>query len=137
MASRLPYVCGRTMLRTALLIMLVMAGSPVGSLVCELWCNSPTGKEHHRPVGCHDASQSRPAGQQIAPSVAGCHDAAAMRPFVTESRQAESRSVAAAPGIFFDASSIGPDNDETTTSWDVLNGQPPPRPSSSRPVLRV
>ena len=137
MASRLPYVDGRTMLRTALLIALVMAGSPVGSLACELWCNSPAGKAHHRAVGCHDASHSRPAGQQIAPSVAGCHDAAAIRPFVTEPRQAESRSIAAAPVAFFDATSIGPDNDETTIGWGVFNAQPPPRPSSSRPVLRV
>ena len=125
------------MLRTALLIVLVVAGSPIGSLACELWCNSPAGEEHHRAVGCHDASKSRPTGQQIAPSVAGCHDAAALRPFVTEPRQADSRSIAAAPVAFLDATSIGPDNDETTRGWGVFNAQPPPRPSSSRPVLRV
>jgi hypothetical protein len=123
---------------TTLLIVMVIAGTPLGSAACELWCHSPAGGDHHRAVGCHDASQSGPKGQQIAPiapSAAGCHDAAAITPFVTEARQTESRSIAAAPVAFFDASSIGPDNDETTTGWG--NAQPPPRPSSSRPVLRV
>jgi hypothetical protein len=124
------------MLRTALLIVLVMAGSPVGSLACELWCNSPAGKEHHRAVGCHDASQSRPTGQQIAPSVAGCHDAAAIEPFVAEMRQAESAPVATVTAAFFDTRSIVPDNDETAAGWCVFDVQPPHLPSS-RAVLRV
>ncbi len=123
------------MLRTALLIVLVMAGSPVGSLVCELWCNGPAGADHHRVVGCHDASQSGPNGQQIAPSVAGCHDAAAIAPFVAVVRQAESAPVGTAAAAF-DTSSIGPDNDETAAGWCLFNVQPP-RPPSSRAVLRV
>jgi len=136
MASRLPYVDGRTMLRTALLIVLVMAGSPVGSLACELWCNSPAGEERHRVVGCHDASRSGPTGQQIAPSVAGCHDAAAIAPFVAEARPVESAPLRTAAVALFDASSIGPDNDETAAGWCVFDVQPP-RPPSSRAVLRV
>ena len=124
------------MLRTALLIVLVVAGNPVGSLACELWCNSPAGADHHRAVGCHDASQSGPKGQQIAPYVAGCHDAAAIGPFVAEVRQAESAPVGTATAARFDTSSIGPDNDETAAGWCVFDVQPP-RPSSSRAVLRV
>ena len=123
------------MLRTALLIVLVMAGNPIGSLACELWCNSPAGADHHRAVGCHDASQSGSTGQQIA-HVDGCHDAAAIAPFVAEVRQAESAPVATAAAALFDTSSITPDNDETAAGWCVFNAQPP-RPPSSRAVLRV
>jgi hypothetical protein len=124
------------MLRTVMLIVLVMAGSPVASLACELWCDSPAGGDHHRAVGCHDASQSGLKGQRIAPYVAGCPDAAVIAPFVAEVRQAESAPVAAVATALFDASLIAPDNDETAAGWCVFNVQPP-RPPSSRPVLRA
>ena len=128
---------GDTMLRAStLLIVLVLAGGPVGALACELWCNSPAGEHHHRAVGCHGAFQSVSEAQQIAPYATGCLDAAAVAPFVTEARPTESRSIAAAPVAFFDASSIGPDHDGTTTGWCVCSA-PPPRPPSSRLVLRV
>ena len=124
------------MLRTAtLLIVMMLAGGPVGSIGCDLWCASPAAEAHHRSVGCHDASHVLPPGQQIA-SVAGCHDAAAITPFVTEARQTESAPVAAAPLALFDSNSTGPDNDDTTAGWCVSNTQPS-RPPSSRAVLRV
>ena len=124
------------MLRTAtLLIVTILAGGPVGSLGCELWCASPGAADHHRSVGCHDASRPSPPGPQIASTV-GCHDAAATTPFVTEPRQTESTLVVAAPVALFDSSAIGPDTDETTAGWCVFNVQPP-RQSSSRAVLRV
>ena len=124
------------MLRTAtLLIVTILAGGPVGSIGCELWCTSPAAEGHHRSVGCHHAFQALPPGQQIA-SAAGCHDAAASTPFVTEARQTESAQVAAAPLAVFDSSSAGPDNDETAAGWRVFTA-PPSRPPSSRAVLRV
>ena len=123
------------MSRTALLIVLVMAGSPIGSLACELWCNSPAGADHHRAVGCHDASRTASPGPQVA-STAGCHDAAATTPFITEGRQTESTPVNAASVALFDSNSIGLDNDETTAGWRVFNVQPA-RPPSLRLVLRV
>jgi len=127
---------GRTMPGTAtLLIVTILAGGPVGSLGCEVWCTSPVAAGHHRSVGCHAASRTMPPGPQIA-STAGCHDAAAMTPFVTEARQTESAPVAASAVALFDSSAIGPDNDETTAGWCVFNVQPP-RPPSSRAVLRV
>ena len=125
------------MFRTALLLVLVVAGSPVRSLACELWCNSPAGDDHHRAVGCHDASQPGPKGQQIAPYVAGCYDDAAIAPFVAEVRRhVESAPVGTTTARLFDTSSIAPDNDETAAGWCVCDVQPP-RPPSSRPVLRV
>jgi hypothetical protein len=124
------------MLRTALLIVLVMAGSPVGSLACELWCNSPAGEDHHREVGCHDASRSGPTGQQIGSGVAGCHDAAPIAPFVAEVRQAESDPVGTVTAALFDTSAIVPDNAETAAGWYVFDVQPP-RPPSARAVLRL
>ena len=124
------------MRRTALLIVLVMAGSPVGSLACELWCNTPSGDDHHRAVGCHDASPSGSAVQRIASYAGDCLDDIAITPFVTEARQTESRSIAAASVAFLDASSIDADHRGTTTGWCVFNGQPP-RPPASRLVLRL
>lgn len=124
------------MLRTALLIVLVVAGSPVGALACELWCNSPAGADHHRAVGCHDASQSGPKEQEIGPYVAGCHDAAAIAPFVAEVRRAESAPVGTVTAALVGTSSIGPDNDETAAGWCVFDVQPARQPSA-RAVLRV
>lgn len=124
------------MLRTASLIVLILAGSPVGSLACELWCNSPAGDHHHRAVGCHDASRSQRKGQQIAPYVAGCQDAAVIVPFVAEAQRVQSAPAAAAAAVRFDTGSIAPDNDKTAAGWCVINAQPP-RPPSFRAVLRV
>ena len=124
------------MLRTTtVLIVTILAGGPVGSLACELWCTSPAAADHHRSVGCHNASRTVPPGSQIASTV-GCHDAAATTPFVTETRQTESTPVAAASVALFDSHPIGPDNDETTAGWCFLNVHTA-RPPSSRPVLRV
>lgn len=124
------------MLRTALLIVLVMAGTPAGSLACELWCNSPAGDDHHRAVGCHDASQSGPNDQQIASHAAGCHDAAGIAPFVAEVRRAESAPIATATGSIVDMRSITPDHDETAAGWCVFDVQPRRSPASHA-VLRV
>jgi len=124
------------MLHTAtLLLVTILAGGPIGSLGCELWCTSPAAADHHRSVGCHDASGTVPPNPQIV-STAGCHDAVAITPFVTEAPRTESAPVAAASAALCDSNSIGPDNDETTARWCLFNVQPP-RPPSSRDVLRV
>ena len=121
---------------TTLLIVMAIAGTPVGSAACELWCNSPAGGDHHRAVGCHDASQSGPQGPRIAPYVIDCDPAIAIAPFVNEARQTESRMLAAARLAFFQPGTIGSDYDDVPTGWCVFNVQPP-RPYSSRDVLRV
>lgn len=126
----------RTMLRTAtLLLVAILAGGPVGSLGCELWCASPAAANHHRSVGCHDASRLLPPGPQTASTV-GCHDAAATTPFVTEARQAETTLVAVTPVALFDTRTIGLDVDETTAGWCVFNVQAA-RPPAFRTILRV
>jgi hypothetical protein len=123
------------MLRTTtLLIVTVLAGGPVGSLGCELWCTSPAAAEHRRSVGCHDASHTLPPGPQISSTI-GCHAAAVTIPFVAEVRHAESAPVATVAAAL-DTRSIAPDNDETAAGWCVFNVQPP-RPPSSRVLLRV
>ena len=123
------------MLRTTtLLIVAILAGGSVGSLGCELWCASPAAANHHRAVGCHDASRPLPPGPQIASTV-GCHDAAATTPFVTEARQTETL-VAVTPGALFDSSAIGVDIDETTAGWCVFNVQAA-RPPAFRTILRI
>ena len=126
---------GRTMVATTtLLIVLTLAGGPAGSLACELWCSSPAAEDHQRAVGCHDASRTWPTGQQVV-STTGCHDAAALTPFLTEARQTESDSVAAAASPCVDSSAIGPDNVGATAGCYVFNVQSP-RPPTSRVVLR-
>jgi hypothetical protein len=125
------------MLRTTLLLVLVVAGSPVRSLACELWCNSPAGDDHHRAVGCHDASQRGPKGQQIASYVTGRHDAAAVAPFVAEGRQVESVPVGTATARLFDTSSIAPNNDVTAAGWCVCDVQPPSALVSPRPASLI
>jgi len=123
------------MLRTTtLLIVTVLAGGPASSLACELWCSSAAAEDHHRAVGCHDASQNVPTGQQVR-STTGCHAAATTTPFVTEARQTDSANVAG-PLAHVDSSSIGPDSDETTAGRCVFNVQPR-RPTSARTLLRV
>jgi hypothetical protein len=123
------------MLRTTtLLIAMVLAGAPAGSLACELWCTTSAAEQHHRDIGCHDAAAAWPKGRQVA-STAGCHDAAAMTPFVTEARQTESGPVAAAPVTFFDSNLIVPADDKTNAGRCVFDVQSP-RPSS-RAILRV
>jgi hypothetical protein len=123
------------MLRTtSLLIVMVLAGGPMGSLACELWCNSPAPDSHHRATGCHDASPASPIGQQIT-SAAGCHDAAGIAPFVAEVRQAESVCHTITPATVVELSAIGL-HDGSATGWWVFKVQPP-RPPSSRAVLRV
>jgi hypothetical protein len=124
------------MLRTtSLLIVMVLAAGPAGSLACDLWCNSPAADPHHRAIGCHDASPASPIGQQIAPA-SGCHDAAGIAPFVREVRQTESLGNPIASPAVVELSSIGIDHDGIATGWWVFKVQPP-RPPSSRAVLRV
>ena len=125
------------MLRTTtLLIVTILAGGPVGSLGCELWCTSPAAAEHHRSVGCHDASPTLPPAPQLT-STTGCHDAAALKPFVTEARRTESASVAATQVALVDSVSLGrPAIDGTMGGWSLFKVQSP-RPPSSRDVLRV
>lgn len=124
------------MLRTStLLIVIVLAGGPVGLLACDLWCTSPGADGHHSAVGCHHrTSQISFIDQQVTPAV-GCHDAADITPFLTEARQSESTSPAAVPLTSFDREGLER-NDDVAQGWRVLALQPP-RPSSSRPVLRV
>ena len=125
----------RTMLRTAtLLIVAILAGGPVGSLGCELWCASPAAANHQRSAGCHEASRPLPPGPQIASTV-GCHDAAAAPPFITPARQTETTLVAVTPVALFDSRAIG-HIDETTAGWCVFNVQAPHRPVF-RTILRI
>jgi hypothetical protein len=135
MALRLPFTRNAMFRTTTLLIAMVLSGVPAASLVCELWCNSPAGDNHHRAVGCHDASDAAPSGQQIA-STADCHGVVAMTPFVTEVRQTESASGAVVSPAHFQSESIGPDTGGATAGRSSFSVQPS-RPASSRAVLRV
>lgn len=124
------------MFRTStLLIVMVLVVGPVASFACDLWCTTPAARAHHEAVGCHETRHNPPEHQQIA-STGKCHDAAVgAPPFIPEARQTESAPAVPATLAFFDSSSLGAD-DEAALSWYVVSLQPP-RPASSRAVLRV
>ena len=124
------------MLRTTLLIVLVMAGSPIDSLACELWCNGPAGADHHRVVGCHDASQAGPRGPQIAHDGASCHDAADMASLVAEVRRAESAPAVTAVATLVDTGALAPAADEMSGGGCVFDARTSRRPAP-RAILRV
>lgn len=119
---------------TMLLIVMFLAGGPTSSLVCELWCGGPAAEDHHRTLGCHDASTSAPEGQQIA-AVGGCHDAVAAAPFLTEARQTES-GPAATDAAVLQRGSMTPDIDRVAAGCPVFQVQPPRGPSL-RAILRI
>jgi len=126
---------GNAMLRTTmLLIVMFLAGGPTSSLVCELWCSGAAAEDHHRTIGCHDASTCAPEGQQIA-AVGGCHDAVAIAPFLTEARQAEFGPAATQPAVL-QLGSMTPDIDRVPAGWRVFQVQSP-RGSSLHTILRA
>ena len=135
--SACPFV-SRTMLRsTTLLIVLVLAGGSTRSLACELWCTTAAAGTHQRAVGCHDASQAAPKGPRIARNT-DCHDAVATTLFVTEARQTESRSSACSaawPAVVPFGSMVA--GDHAIAAGYCVFSVSPPRPPSSRSVLRV
>ena len=118
------------MLRTTtLLIVMVLTGGPTSSLVCELWCSAPAAEDHHRTIGCHDASTSAPKGQQIG-AAGGCHDAVAVAPYVTAARQAESGPATT------QTSPMTPDLDGVPAAWSVFQAESP-RGQSLHTILRI
>jgi hypothetical protein len=123
------------MVRSAtLLIVMMLAGGPVGPLGCELWCTSAAAEDHHVGVGCQHASHTLAPDHQIA-SQGVCH-AAALTEVVIEARQTESAPAAGAPLAPFDPGFIGPGDDRVAAGRYVFNVSPP-RPPCSRAVLRV
>jgi len=124
------------MLRTTtLLIVMLLAGGPASSLVCELWCGGPAAEDHHRAIGCDDASSSAPERQQFAAVVGGCHDAVAASPFLTEERQTES-GPAATDAAVLQLGSMAQDIDRVAAGWSVFQVQPLRGPSLHT-VLRI
>ncbi len=134
LAARLLMVAGSAMLRpTTLLITMVLAGGPTGSLACELWCTSPAAEDHHREAGCHDSSEAAPKGSQLTLG-ADCHDDVATMPAVIEARHAESGYGGAVSAFFTSGSLVRYGG--SVASWSAFKVQPP-HASSSRAVLRV
>ena len=119
---------------TTLLIVIVLAGGPMSSLVCEAWCSRPAAGNHHREVGCHDASASAPEGQQIE-AAGGCHDAAAVAPYLLESRQTEF-GTAATDAAVVELGLTSPAPDRMAAGWSVFTFQPP-RGLPPHSVLRI
>lgn len=118
---------------TTLLIVMVLAGGPVGSLACDLWCSTSAADKHHDAVGCHDASRAAATGQHISSTTPCGDDATSIAAFLVEARHADSVTLAAMSQAL---GAIVPADKETAARWCVVDVQPP-RPPSSRSVLRV
>jgi hypothetical protein len=123
------------MLRTTTLLIVMVLAGPGGSLACDLWCGTPAAEDHHRAVGCHDASQKLRIGRQVASTI-GCHVADPAEPVIAEVRQTATARVAAVPLVLSTFSWIALSNHVTNAGWAVRNSRPP-RPASSRIILRV
>ena len=129
-------VFGTTMRRgTALLVVMLLAGTPGVSLACELWCDTPAAETHHSTVGCHLAPNFGIAGEQVVATASGCHGAAAVTAFVNESRRPDTRPVTIVLGLS-DTPAVCVRGHVTDEGWSVFNGQAS-RPSAFRTVLRI
>ena len=128
-------LAGRTMLRTtAILIVMLLAGTPGVSLACGLWCNTPAAERHHSAVGCHRTTDAGISGEQVIAAAAGCHDALTVTAFVNEARQSETRSEAMVSAVLTPAVFVR--HDFTREGWLVCNGQSA-RPPAFRTILRI
>lgn len=123
------------MLRTtALLIVVVFAGAPAVALACGLSCAHTGAGGHHTAEAPHHDGAASHAAEHVsqAPTVGSCHDVLATTPFLTKSKQTESRSFTWLPGILefpVPLAVVGPG---TTMRWKVPRAQP-----SGGPVLRL
>lgn len=123
------------MLRTtAILIVMLLAGTPGVSLACGLWCNTPAAEGHHSVVGCHRTRDAGIPGEQAVAAAAECHDALAVTAFVNEAQQSETRSVAMVPAVPTHAVFVP--HDHTRRGWFAFNGQSA-RPPALRTILRI
>jgi hypothetical protein len=120
---------------TALVIVLLLAGTPGVSLACEIWCNAPGADDCRHGVGCcqhsRDGACARP---EIAATGSECGEAPSLSPFLNESRHTSPRplvSTAAAhewPNLFANRDHAG--------NWFIPGagrGRPPALPT----VLRI
>ena len=123
------------MLRTtATLIVMLLAGTPVVSIACGLWCNTPAAEGHHSVVGCHRTPDAGIPGQQAVAAAAECHDAPAVTAFVNEARSSEPRSQAMVSAV--PTPTVFVHHDFTREGWLVFSGQSA-RPPAFRAILRI
>ena len=122
------------MLRTTpLLIVMMLLGNSGVALVCELWCFSRAGEEHHGADRCHEASIPDSPDRQLA-ATTGC-SSPLLAAFINEARPTNTRPM---PVTLPSGRSIsqGEDRAVGTEDWRVFNVRPP-RPQASRTILRI
>ena len=118
---------------TTLLILMGLAGGPISSLICELWCSSPAAEAHHRAVGCHNAFTTAGAGQEIV-ARGCCHDAVSIAPLPAEAKPTNS-GPRTLPVLQLGVRT--PDTHRVTAAWHVFQVTPAPGPSLHTVVLRI
>ena len=121
--------------KTALLIVMLLAGNPGVSLACELWCNTPAAETHRGAVGCHRTPGAASAGERVAAATAECHDAPAVIAFLSESRQPDTRSVPMFSAVQDTPAKLA-HRDLVGEGWFVFNRQPS-RPPTFPTILRI
>jgi hypothetical protein len=118
---------------TALLTVMLVAGTPGASLACELWCNTPAAESHRSAVGCHhtpDAGQ----GEQVTATAGECHEAPAVAAFLKESRPPDTHTVTIASAVDTPAAVFRRDVEHE--GWCVFSGRSV-RPPALHTVLRI
>lgn len=118
---------------TALLIVTALAGTPMASLACELWCSTAAAEAHQRAAGCHQEPEV-PATEQLVGTV-DCHDAAAGEPFLTEARAGRSAPLPAVHAVPV-RHGAAPPFEHVAKGWHVFEVPSSP-PSSLHTVLRT
>jgi hypothetical protein len=71
--------------RIAVLLVLVLAGTPGTAVACDVWCAGPSSAEHHQLVGCHEESPISTGTPRLAP-IASCHDVVTSGVYLSEVR---------------------------------------------------
>jgi hypothetical protein len=71
--------------RVALLLVLVLAGTPATAVACDVWCAGPSSAEHHQLVGCHEESPISTGPPGLSP-IASCHDVVTTGVYLSEVR---------------------------------------------------
>lgn len=120
---------------TAVLIVLLLAGTPGVSLACEIWCNAHGADDRRHTVGCCQNSRDAACGrQEIAATASECADAPGLSAFLNESRQTDSRPVVSAAAAHESPALLA--NRDHPANW-FISSVGLTRPPALRTILRI
>ena len=119
--------------RTALLVFMVLAGTPLLSAGCELWC--VPGNTMHDSTACHRPRPSAEAPEQELAGAPTCHDAVAEAPALTAGREDSSSQRSVSPAVIPATPPLPLDAAHTPGRWVVRDVLAPRAPFHA--ILRI